>query len=483
MSTTHLTILAKGGWSQVIRRIKPLCTHIRGSAPHGTKVYLTFNPSLHSQLNNKSVAGWGNVCSSIYSQLGTKQDIYIRFLDQDQGNAKAIDIETLTEDDIKTDKEPTSTDRLYTNVCLGGTFDRLHAGHKILLTTALLRCTGCLTVGVTSPSLLGRKTLCELIEPLEKRISVVKEFIQTVNRNISHNVVEITDPFGPAIVDPDIECIVGSTETEKGCLAINEKRKEKELKPLDIHIIDLVQDDNREEVHEEEKISSSSARTRVLGRRLRSSLQPWDRSKGPYIIGLTGGSASGKSSVGRRLKDMGAGLVDCDKLGHSAYLPGSTALKKIVEEFGDQVLAEDGTINRRVLGGIVFSDRSKLEVLNQIVWPEIARMALEQAKQDWEAGHEVVVLDAAVLLEAGWNSYCHEIWVCLIPRDEAVSRIVLRDGKTAEEAEKRVDSQWSNQERCKVAHTVFCTLWDQEVTQRQVELAWNRLREELELSS
>jgi len=82
---------------------------------------------------------------------------------------------------------------------------------------------------------------------------------------------------------------------------------------------------------------------------LKDASKEWDPSKGPYLIGLTGGSASGKSSVGKRFQDLGAGLVDCDKLGHAAYLPGSPTLQKLVQEFGSSVLSEDGTVNRKVL--------------------------------------------------------------------------------------------------------------------------------------
>jgi len=129
----------------------------------------------------------------------------------------------------------------------------------------------------------------------------------------------------------------------------------------------------------------------------------------------------------------------------------------------------------------VFSDKSKLTRLNQIVWPEISRMAMEQAEQLFKSGHQVVILDAAVLLEAGWDDTCHEVWVCLVPRDTAIQRIVERDNKTAEEAEKRIDSQMSNHDRVQVANSVFCTIWDPEITQKQVESAWTRLKQELKL--
>ena len=175
-------------------------------------------------------------------------------------------------------------------------------------------------------------------------------------------------------------------------------------------------------------------------------------------------------------------MVDCDKLGHTAYSPGEEAYKKVVQEFGENIVSEDGTIDRRALGSIVFSDRSKLSALNNIVWPEIARMAMSQAEEMWrEEGKQVVVLDAAVLLEAGWEEQCHEVWVCTAPRDEAVLRIVERDGKTEEEAARRLGNQMSNEERVKKASTVICTLWSPEITTSQVNKAVQRLNSELQI--
>ena len=254
------------------------------------------------------------------------------------------------------------------------------------------------------------------------------------------------------------------------------------LPELDIHLIELAEDTERQLRVEEDKISSSSARIRLLGTRLRPPRRAWARDQGPYIIGLTGGSASGKSSVGRRVAGRGWGVVDCDKLGHLAYSPGQPAHARVVQEFGQGVLAEDGTIDRRALGSIVFGDQARLAALNSIVWPEISRLALAQATQLWrEAGRQVVVLDAAVLLEAGWEAACHEVWVCVVPRHEAVRRIVARDGKTEQEAERRLDSQLGSGARVGAASTVICTLWEEDITQAQVTRAVERVNTELGL--
>ena len=202
-----------------------------------------------------------------------------------------------------------------------------------------------MTVGVTGPELLTKKTLPELILPVQERIAGVLNFLEASDPSVARNVVEISDPFGPAITIPELRCIVGSQETERGCVAINQRRKEKGMEELDVHLIHIIEADEKRQ-EEEVKVSSSTTRLRMLGTRLKPALRQWDRETGPYLIGLTGGSASGKSSVAKRMSDLSWGVVDCDKLGHAAYTPGSEAFKAIVEEWGQAVVADDGSINR-----------------------------------------------------------------------------------------------------------------------------------------
>jgi len=440
------------------------------------KVLLSVKPSIVSQLTPDTVGAWTRVCTDLYTRASA--NLCITF-----GSEETITVDEVILIDDKGGSSEISSNtvgKLYNHVVLGGTFDRLHQGHKILLSAALLRCDTRVTVGVTSPCLLKKKLLPELIQPVEQRVESVKNFISEVRPELEQNVTVITDPFGPAIVLPEIQCIVASQETEAGCISINDKRREADLKELDIHLIDLAQDNYKQSSVEEDKISSSSGRIRLLGSRLSPALREWDKS-GPYIIGLTGGSASGKSSVGKKMEKLGWGIVDCDKLGHMAYTPGQAAYNKVVGEFGQQIVSADGSINRQALGAIVFSDKSKLSALNNIVWPEIARMAMDKAEDLWKEGCKVVVLDAAVLLEAGWQSNCHEVWVCLVPRQEAIKRIMERDKKTEEEAVRRLDNQMSNASRVEQASTVICTLWSPDITQSQVEAAVHRINKEKDI--
>ncbi|XP_065578840.1 bifunctional coenzyme A synthase-like isoform X2 [Artemia franciscana] len=138
----------------------------------------------------------------------------------------------------------------------------------------------------------------------------------------------------------------------------------------------------------------------------------------PHVIGLTGGIASGKSSIAKRLENLGVFIVDCDALGHRAYLPGTKCFKDVLQAFGDEIKDANGTINRKALGSIVFSNRDALNKLNSIVWPQIAELAKAEIKKLRTEGKDIVVLDAVVLLEANWNKFCQEVWVAIIPPEE-----------------------------------------------------------------
>jgi len=140
----------------------------------------------------------------------------------------------------------------------------------------------------------------------------------------------------------------------------------------------------------------------------------------PYIIGLTGGIASGKSTVCRFLAEtQGVPIIYCDELGHEAYNKGTACFDKLVETFGREILDEAGAnINRQVLGSKVFGNEEKLAQLTAVVWPEIRRLAHLRIDEFVKQGHQIVILDAAVLIEAGWDEFCHEVWVMIVPKEE-----------------------------------------------------------------
>ncbi|XP_066554626.1 bifunctional coenzyme A synthase isoform X2 [Amia ocellicauda] len=366
----------------------------------------------------------------------------------------------------------------YSDVVVGGTFDRLHGAHKTLLNISCLLADKRFLIGVSDRDLLKNKVLKELIEPYNLRVARLREFLQDIKPCLHYDIVPLGDPYGPSITDTNLQCIVVSEETRKGGEAVNRKRLENGLPGLVLHVIQLIKDAHHSDI-EEEKISSSSFRTRLLGTLLSPPKENLHIPRLPYVIGLTGGTGSGKSSIARRLEALGAARIDSDQLGHETYRPGAPAYSRVVQQFGTDILNEDGTINRRQLGKKVFGDKEKLKGLTDIVWPEIALLVKKQIREAGEKGKTVCVVDAAVLLEAGWTDMVHEVWVAIIPEKEAVSRIMQRDGMSEEDAWRRLASQWTNAEQVRHANVVLCTLWEPEVTQRQVEKAWELLQKRI----
>ncbi len=194
------------------------------------------------------------------------------------------------------------------------------------------------------------------------------------------------------------------------------------------------------------------------------------------VVGLTGGIASGKSTVATLLGERGAHVIDADVLGHRAYEPGAAAFRAVVEAFGPDIVAEDGTIDRGVLGQKVFGKPEELERLTGIVWPAIRAMALAEIEAIRAAGSpSVVVLEAAVLLEAGWQDLADEVWVTVVDRATAVARAVARSGLAPEQVEARIDAQLSNAERKAQAQVVIENVGDEASLAAQVAALWSEL--------
>ncbi|XP_053687398.1 bifunctional coenzyme A synthase [Sabethes cyaneus] len=372
--------------------------------------------------------------------------------------------------------EPTET---FKNVVLGGTFDRMHAGHKVLLTQAVLLAEKRLVVGVTDENMIKSKKLWELITPVEQRILEVRQFLEEIDSTLKYEIVPISDPFGPTASDPNMDMIVVSSETARGGAKVNELRASKGLKQLQVHTIELLDDESTID-DKEDKISSSNQRMDLLGTRLKPRDPKPHLSSSPYIIGLVGGVASGKSRMAERFQKLGAGVIDCDKIAHELYAPGEDCYQTVVNNFGVGILNEDKTINRKSLGAIVFANPDKLNILNIIMWEAILERAKKRiAEMYYKENKQVVIMEAAILLQAGWQTACHEIWSCFIPREEAVKRLIDRNGLSEEEALKRIGAQISNSELVKHSDIVFCTAWSYEYSQQQAEKAWALLMGEL----
>ncbi len=194
------------------------------------------------------------------------------------------------------------------------------------------------------------------------------------------------------------------------------------------------------------------------------------------VICLTGGIASGKSTAAGFLSDRGANVIDADKLGHQVYDPGTQAYLKVIETFGDDIVADDNHIDRRALGARVFGRPEELNKLTGIVWPEIRRLAeLEIAGLDAVYPDGIAVLEAAVLFEAGWQDIGDETWVVVVDREVAIERSMARDGFDRAAVESRIDSQLSNEQRIKLADVVIENNGSVEGMLDQLEEEWARI--------
>jgi dephospho-CoA kinase len=194
------------------------------------------------------------------------------------------------------------------------------------------------------------------------------------------------------------------------------------------------------------------------------------------IIGLTGGIASGKSTAAKYLGSKGASVIDGDVLGHRAYDPHTQAFREVVETFGEEVIGADGTIDRKVLGGKVFGNPEALNQLTSILWPEIRRMAEAEIASLQAANPDThVVLEAAVLFEAGWEDAVDEIWVAVVDVETAVSRAMERDGADEAAIRKRIDSQLSNDERRRRADIIIDNNGDEAALLRLLDAEWDRV--------
>jgi phosphopantetheine adenylyltransferase/dephospho-CoA kinase len=194
------------------------------------------------------------------------------------------------------------------------------------------------------------------------------------------------------------------------------------------------------------------------------------------IIGLTGGIASGKSTVADTLRDLGAVVVEGDQLGHRVYEPGTSGFEKVVNAFGHDIVTEDGTIDRRILGGKVFGAPEEMERLNGVMWPAIRDLAEQEfVKIGEENPDAVIVFEAAVMIEAEWQDMVAEVWIVTTKQDMAIARLKSRNGLNREQALARIESQMSNRERLECADVKFDNSEAEDKLKSRVQYHWKRL--------
>lgn len=198
----------------------------------------------------------------------------------------------------------------------------------------------------------------------------------------------------------------------------------------------------------------------------------------PPVIGLTGGIASGKTTVSQRLAGLGAHIIDADSVGHAVIAPQGEAYPEVVAAFGTEILDEDGTISRKKLGAIIFADPARRAELNGISHPRMAeRMARDiEAVRLRQSGARplAIVLDAAILFEAGWDALCDTTWTVEAPEALAIERLVARNALTREEAQARLAAQMNNAERARRARHVIRNDGSLDALAEQVQRLWEQ---------
>ncbi|WP_394157516.1 dephospho-CoA kinase [Bacillus altitudinis] len=187
------------------------------------------------------------------------------------------------------------------------------------------------------------------------------------------------------------------------------------------------------------------------------------------VIGLTGGIASGKSTVSQMIKEKGIRVVDADIIAKEAVSKGSAALHQIVQTFGEEVLLPNGELNRQQLGAIIFSDEEKRKKLNAIVHPEVRKEMLEQRDEGVSNNETFVVLDIPLLFESKLEGLVDRIIVVYTTPDLQLSRLMNRNDLSEEEALNRIHSQQPLEEKCQKADRVIENTKDLAFIRKQLE--------------
>ena len=177
----------------------------------------------------------------------------------------------------------------------------------------------------------------------------------------------------------------------------------------------------------------------------------------PYIIGLTGGIACGKSTVAEYLEKQGVFVIDADAISHEVTAPGGEALAPIAEAFGQGVFLPDGQLNRRALGELVFSDAGLRRTLEGIIHPLVQRRIVQAIREAGQKGEKAAVLNVPLLFETGMDALCDECWVVSLDRETQIKRLMARDALSASEAEKRIESQMPQDDKLRRANVVIKT--------------------------
>ena len=194
------------------------------------------------------------------------------------------------------------------------------------------------------------------------------------------------------------------------------------------------------------------------------------------IIGLTGGIGSGKSTVSQFLKELGATIINADKVGHQVLESNTEIRQQVIATFGRQIVKPDGEIDRGKLGEIVFGNPERLARLNQLMHPKISETVKVQLEQYQRQGVAVVVVEAPLLAEADWTSMVNEVWVTVASEATVLRRLEQRMGLSQSQALTRIRCQLPSKERAKHADVVINTDLGLDELKIKVQELWRRLQ-------
>jgi dephospho-CoA kinase len=194
------------------------------------------------------------------------------------------------------------------------------------------------------------------------------------------------------------------------------------------------------------------------------------------IIGLTGGIGSGKSTVSKFLADLGAVVIDADKVGHEVFKPGTKAWQEVVDAFGQGIISAGGTIDRRKLGEIVFSNPGARAKLNQVMHPLIYEQVKSRIEEYGRKGVDIIIVEAPLLLEVGWKSLVDEVWVTSASEATVIKRLKEQKGLPEAQSLARIRAQLTDEERIRQADVVIDTDCALDELKERVEALWRKLR-------
>ena len=196
-----------------------------------------------------------------------------------------------------------------------------------------------------------------------------------------------------------------------------------------------------------------------------------------YVAALTGRSGTGKSLASVYLSKKGIPVIDGDDVAREVVVPPSKCLNELVKEFSDEILSKDGTLDRKALADISFGDRRKKEMLDRITHPYIIESILEKFEMLHKEGYKYCVVEAAALIESGLYANCDKIVLITSSRDNQISRIIRRDGISAQQAEMRIDAQVSDETIMQLADYVIENSGTQEEFHNKLDELINKFEE------